>query len=214
MKRHIPVASLLAFTLLAGAGDALAQERRPMSPRGTAATQVGGKWAAEKEGAEPRYTGGKWIEFDYGRPIKRGRESLFGSGAEYGKKISDGILVWRTGANQTTRLKTEAALEIAGKKIAPGEYSVFVELKEGAWTFVVSTQAAQQKYDPENKSAIWGSYGYDPKFDVLRAPMRMAKSPLSVDQFTIAFLEVTEKGGEISMAWDKELAVVHFSVTP
>ena len=197
MKRHIP-ASLLAITLLVGAGHALAQDRKPMSPRGTAATQVSGKWAAEKAGSEPRYTGGKWIEIDYGRPIKRGREPLFGSGAEYGKKISDGVPVWRTGANQTTRLKTEAALEIAGKKLAPGEYSVFVELKEGAWTLVVSTQPAQQKYDPENKSAIWGSYGYDLKFDVLRAPMKMVKSPYSIDQFTIGFLDVifTKKSGE------------------
>ncbi|MEO6323933.1 MAG: DUF2911 domain-containing protein, partial [Thermoanaerobaculia bacterium] len=134
--------------------------------------------------------------------------------AEYGKKISDGSAVWRTGANQTTRLKTEAALEIAGKKVAPGEYSVFVELKEGAWTLVVSTQARQEKYDPENKAAIWGSYGYDPKFDVLRAPMKMVKSPHSIDQFTIGFLDVTDKGGEIAMGWDKEIALVHFTAAP
>ncbi|MEO6325242.1 MAG: hypothetical protein ABIT01_04415, partial [Thermoanaerobaculia bacterium] len=78
MKRHIPAASLLAITLLLS-GSAFAQERKPASPRGTAATQVGGKWGTEKE---PRYSGGKWIEVDYGRPIKRGRESVFGTGAE------------------------------------------------------------------------------------------------------------------------------------
>lgn len=207
MKRLIPGAFLLAITLLVS-GAAFAQERKPMSPRGTAATQVSGAWGTEKE---PRYTGGKWIEIDYGRPIRRGR-SVFGTGAEYGKKVSDGSAVWRAGANQTTTLKTEAALEIAGKKLAPGTYSVFVELKEGAWTLVVSTQARQEKYDPENKAAIWGSYGYDPKFDVVRAPMKMVKSPHAIDQFTIGFVDVTDKGGDIAMGWDKDIAMAHFTV--
>ena len=49
--------------------------RRPASPPGTAATQVGGQWAkATPDAAEPRYAGGKWIEVTYGRPILRGRD--------------------------------------------------------------------------------------------------------------------------------------------
>src|SRR5258706_14196725 len=120
---------LIALAL--SAGSAFAQEKRGLSPRGTASTQVGGEWTAEKEGEEARYSDGKWVDVDYGRPIKRGRANLFGSGAEYGKKLNAGAPVWRTGANATTKLKTEAALEIGGKKIPAGEYDVFVELKEG-----------------------------------------------------------------------------------
>jgi len=192
---------------------AFAQERKPMSPHGTAATQVGGKWTVEKAGAEPRYTGGKWIEVEYGRPIKRGREPLFGAGAEYGKKFLDGAPVWRAGANQSTRLKTEVALEIGGKRLEPGNYSVFVDLKEGAWTFIVSKQPAQEKYDPNDKSgAIWGSYGYDAKYDVLRAPMSTTKIAHSIDEFTIGFLDVTDKGGKLAMGWDKDVAMVDFKV--
>lgn len=211
MKRTSSIGLVLA--LLLGAGAAAAQEKRPASPRGSSSTQVGGKWAAEKPGAEARYSGGKWIDVDYGRPVKRGRESLFGAGVEYGKKLSDGSPVWRAGANQTTRIKTEIALDFAGKKLAPGEYSLFVDLKEGAWTLILSTQPAQQKYDPSDKSAIWGSYGYDPKFDVLRAPMKMLKTQHSIDQFTIGFLDVTDKGGELAMSWDHEVALAHFTVS-
>src|SRR5882672_2704077 len=92
--------------------------RRAASPSGTAATQVGDKW----------------IEIVYSRPILRGRTEIFGKGAEYGKKVLSGAPLWRAGANLTTRLKTEVPLEIGGKRLAPGEYSLFVDLKEPAWT--------------------------------------------------------------------------------
>ena len=48
----------------------------PASPRGSAAVQVAGSWTGT--GDERRYTGGKWITLDYGRPIMRGREPIFG----------------------------------------------------------------------------------------------------------------------------------------
>ena len=41
--------------------------------------------------------GGKWIEITYSRPILRGRTNIFGTGADYGKAVSDGSPVWRAG---------------------------------------------------------------------------------------------------------------------
>jgi len=204
----------LCLVLVLAAGVAAAQERRPASPRGTAATQVGGKWVTPKQGAEPRYTGGKWIEVDYGRPIKRSREPLFGSGADYGKKFLDGAPLWRVGANQTTRLTTEAAIEIGGKKLDPGTYSLFVDLKEGAWTLVVSKQPWLEKYDPAEKTKTWGAYGYDAKYDVVRAPMTSTRIAHSVDQLTIGFVDVTDKGGKLAIAWDHDVAMVDFKLVP
>lgn len=184
----------------------------PMSPRGTAATQVSGKWVEEKPGAPARYRGGKWIVVDYGRPILRGRTNIFGTGADYGKAISDDGPVWRAGANDTTRLRTEVPLVFGGKTIAAGEYSVFVELKEGAWTFVLSTQPVQVKYDPQNKTETFGAYNYDPKFDVLRVPMKLATNEDSVDQFTIGFINMDAQRGTLAMWWDRQEARVDFSV--
>ena len=64
----------------------VAQDGRQPSPDGTSATQVSGRYV----GAEnPTYQGGKWIEIVYGRPLKRGRD-LWGSGADYGKKVNAG----------------------------------------------------------------------------------------------------------------------------
>jgi hypothetical protein len=203
---------------LAFAGSvALAQQAAapapvPASPRGTSATQVSGKWIEEKPGAGPRYREGKWIVIDYGRPILRGRADIFGSGADYGKKVNAGAPVWRAGANQTTRIRTEAPLVFAGKTLPAGEYSLFIDLKPGAWTLIVSSQPVQAKYDPNNKTETWGSDNYDPKFDVLRVPMKTITGATSVDQFYIGFVDMTQQGGTLSMWWEKTAATVAFSV--
>jgi hypothetical protein len=188
----------------------LAQTQKPASPPGTAATQVGGKYVQVQN--NQRYQGGKWIEISYGRPIKRERQNLFGAGADYGKQVSDGSPVWRVGANQTTRLKTEVPLIFEGKTLPAGEYCVFVDLKENAWTLIFSNWPAQEKYDPKNKEALWGSYGYTPDKDVLRATMKLDTLPFSMDQFTIAFIDMTAVDGKLAMMWDKTMAVVPFKV--
>ncbi len=202
----------LAQTPAPTAAPAPSAPRRPASPPGTAATQVGAKWSAPDKGGEQRYSGGKWIEVTYSRPILRGRTDIFGKGADYGKRVYAGAPVWRAGANVTTRLKTEVPLEIGGKKLEPGEYSLFVDLKEGGWTLIVSTQPIQERYDPKEKAKTWGAYNYDPKYDVVRAPMRMVTPAVTIEQFTIGFVNMTEKGGALAMGWEKTGAVVPFTV--
>ncbi len=186
--------------------------RMVASPPGQAAAQVGGKWVQPKPDAEPRYTDGKWLVIDYGRPILRGRQNIFGAGADYGKKVNSGAPVWRVGANATTRLRTDVPLVFDGKTLAAGNYSVFVDLKPGAWTLIFSSQPYQQKYDPSNKTETWGSYNYDPKFDVLRVPMTVKAGADSVEQFTIQFVNMTDSGGTLEMGWDKTIAQAPFKV--
>jgi hypothetical protein len=199
--------------LATGLAGAQQTPNRPLSPRGTAAAHVGGKYVQEKPDGPSRYVDGKWIEIDYGRPLKRGR-TLFGTGADYAKQLNAGAPVWRAGANKSTRLKTEAPLVIGGKTLPPGEYSVFVELKSPTeWTFIVSNHTAQETFNRDDKSgAIWGSFGYDAKNDVLRAPMRVTKSAVSVEEFTIGFVDVTATGGSLAMWWDTTMATVPFTL--
>jgi hypothetical protein len=200
--------------LLAGVLAVTAQDRKPLSPAGTASAMVGGKWGAPDKDGERSYSGGKWIEVTYSRPMLRGRTGIFGKGADYGKAIDAGAPVWRAGANQTTKLKTEVPLTIGGKKLDAGTYDLFVELKETGWTLIVSTQPTQEKYDANDKTKIWGAYGYDPKFDVVRVPMTMMTPAVSIDQFSIGFVDMADAGGKLAMGWDKTAAVVPFTVAP
>jgi hypothetical protein len=185
-----------------------AQGGRSASPTGTAATEIRGKYAG---GPERVYEGGKWIEVTYGRPIKRGRD-LWGSGASYGQSLLDGAPVWRAGANVSTRLRTELPLVIGGKTVPVGEYSLFIDLKPGNWTLIVSNWAAQTTYDPSNKAALWGSYDYTPAKDVTRAPMPLGQLPVSVDQLTWNFTDMSDAGGKLTIMWDTMIASAPFTI--
>lgn len=210
----MPSSWKIALTLvlaLALSAPAVAQDSRPASPTGKAATQVGGEWVTQENG-RTRYQGGQWMEITFGRPILRGRTDVFGSGDDYGQQVTAGAPLWRAGANQTTRLSTEAPIVIGGERIEPGDYSLFVDLSGGDWTLVVSRQAHQTEYDPENEGATWGAYGYDQQHDVVRAPMTVRTLDHSVDQFTISFLDVTDEGGKIALAWDDTMATVPFQL--
>jgi hypothetical protein len=156
------------------------------------------------------YQGGKWIEVSYGRPLKRGRD-LFGTGADYGKAALVGADIWRAGADQTTTLTTEIPLRIGATTVAPGDYTLFVDLKETAWTFVVSRLVPQPKYDPNEKVAVWGAYNYVPDKDVVRAPMKLETLAHSREELTWEFVDMTAAGGALALSWDKTMAVVPFA---
>ncbi len=203
MRRELiaapPVMMMMMMITTMAAPFILAQGRggRAASPAGDASTIIGGKW----------------IDITYGRPLKRGRE-VFPPGADYAKIThTDGAQVWRAGANVTTRLKTEAPLVLNGKTVAPGEYSVFIDVKSPTdWTFIVSTWPVQTRYDPNNKEALWGSFGYTPDKDVVRAPMKVGALPFSIDELTWDFVDVAVDGGKMAVMWDKTAATVAFKV--
>ena len=214
MTRAFVTAAALAAVLTLSHDSAIAQFRQP-SPDGTAATQIRGKYVGG--GDEPRYEGGKWIEITYGRPLQRGRD-LFGSGADYGKAANDvgapGLPpppVWRAGANKSTRLMTEVPLTFGKTTVPPGEYSLFIDLKLPEWTLIISSWPAQSKYDPNDKTALWGAYGYTPDKDVARVPMKLDKLPYEIDQLTWTFVDMKNSSGRIALMWGNTMASTPFT---
>ncbi len=187
----------LGMTLLTAATLVTAQEARPASPRGSSATQLGDK--------------GPWIEITFGRPIKRGRD-LWGSGATYGQTLMARAPVWRAGADVSTRLKSDVPLQIAGKTVAAGEYSLFIDLKSPTdWTLIVSSWSAKKAGSDQQKDALWGAYNYTPEKDVARVAMKVDKLPLSIDQLTWSFADVTTTGGRLVVMWDTVVATAPFT---
>ena len=218
MRRRVFV---VAATACAAGALVLAQPAaRPMSPAGSAQAQVLGKWVKPARPAftlgRENYEGGKWIEITYGRPLQRGRD-VFGSGESYGKAALDvgapGFPpppVWRAGANVSTRLKSEAALAFGDKTVPAGEYSLFIDLKPAQWTLIVSSWPAQAKFDPQDKTALWGAYGYTPDKDVARVPMKVETLPFAVEELTWSFVDMTNDGGRIALLWGKTMGSAAF----
>lgn len=179
------------------------------SPRGQAATQVGGAYDASGT-----YEGGSWIVVDYGRPILRGRQDMFGSGDTYGDAFLLGAPIWRVGANQSTRFMAETDLMFGDQRLPAGEYSIFADLHEAEWTLVFSTWGVKQTFTENNPDALWGAFGYTPDRDVLRTSMDVTTFPASADELVIVFTDMTQEGGDFSVWWDDQFASVPFRVAP
>jgi hypothetical protein len=73
------------------------------------------------------------ITITYGRPVARGR-ALFGALVPYGR-------IWHPGADQGTALETTRAIEVNGKPLPAGRYSLWTTPGEKAWTFIFSKNA-------------------------------------------------------------------------
>jgi hypothetical protein len=219
IRRAVSLGIVLSLT--AAALAAQQAPARPMSPEGSAQVQVLGKWSKGERpsfaAGRETYVGGRWIEITYGRPLQRGRD-LFGSGANYGKALNDvgapnlpAPPVWRAGANVSTRLKSDVPLVFGDRKVPAGEYSLFINLDSPSqWTLIVSSWGAMTKFDPNNKTALWGAYGYTPDKDVARVPMKVETLPFAVDQLTWSFLDMTGDSGRMAIMWGRTMASAPF----
>jgi hypothetical protein len=104
-------------------------------------------------------------------------------------------------------LETEVPLVVGGKLLPAGEYRLFIDLKSPTeWTLVVA------RFDPNNQDDLGGSAGYTPDRDVLRVRMTVAQGVASIEQLTWQFVDLTDAGGILSIAWDKTTAKVAFTV--
>jgi hypothetical protein len=157
---------------------------------------VAGAAAAQQQRVSPHETtsiaiGGKKITIEYGRPYVKDRK-IFGGLVPYGE-------VWRTGADEATKLTTEADLTIGSLKVPKGTYALFTLPTESGWTLIVNTVANQ-----------WGAFKYDQARDLGRTPMKVSKGP-KVEQFTISLQTQGTNGAVLRMAWDTTVATAAFT---
>lgn len=119
------------------------------------------------------------ITIDYGSPSTKDR-TIWGSLVPYGE-------VWRTGANEATRITFGESILVGENILAAGTYSLFTIPTEKEWQVIFNKVTDQ-----------WGAYEYDEAQDALRIQAR----PVSVDSSS-ATLEFRLAPGKIVMQWDK-----------
>lgn len=92
---------------------------------------------------------GAKLKVEFGSPAVRGR-TIWGGLEPYGE-------IWRTGANEATRLATSKNIKINGTTLDSGKYALFTIPGEKEWEFIVNEDYEQ-----------WGVYDYDSTLDVFR----------------------------------------------
>ena len=123
----------------------------------------------------------------YGRPSRNGRE-LFGALVPYGE-------LWRFGANETTEITFFNDVTIDGTTVEAGQYGLFAEVEEGAWTFVLH-KATQS----------WGEPNFDEEDTVLKYKADVEKTPETLEAFSIALVDAGDNTVHLAAGWGDVMA--------
>ncbi len=164
----------------------------PIAKRFAAADHAGkGVGAVSPEVVARTRLGGAPVVVTYSSPRRRDRVLL-------GKVIPYGS-VWRTGANAATTLLFDNNLDIGGKKIPAGVYSLWtLPRSDGSVDLIVNSQHGQ-----------WGT-DYDASHDVAHIPMTVTTASSPQENFAIAVSDGTP--GTLRMSWGKFVWSVPVSV--
>lgn len=133
------------------------------------------------------------IEINYHRPSVKGRR-IFGELVRYDQ-------VWRTGADNATRISFSTPVSFNGTPIDAGEYELFSVPGEKEWTVILH----------ENRSQ-WGSYSYDPAHDVARVRARPVTLPGVVETFTLSIDDVQPAAATLNISWERTRVPVRLEI--
>lgn len=131
--------------------------------------------------------GGQDVKLCYGRPSARGRTMIGGRAAPFGR-------VWRTGANETTKIRTTTRLSIAGIVVDPGTYAIYTIPGESEWQVIVNRAWHQ-----------WGRENYYTEAvraqEIARARVPVEQLSEHIETFTIR--AVPDTGGvQLVFEWE------------
>ncbi len=128
------------------------------------------------------------IELIYSRPAMKGRK-IFGDLVPWNK-------VWRTGANNATRLKFTDDVMIGGKALKAGEYALYTVPGDKEWEIIIN-----------KGSANWGT-NYKQEDDVFRIKAMPMKLTETVENFTMQFANVKPTSTDLHIMWDKTAVAI------
>ena len=124
------------------------------------------------------------ISVSYSRPSVKGRKVM-------GDLVPFNNEVWRTGANQPTKITFGENVKIAGNNVPKGEYALYTIPAKDEWTIILS-----------KNTALWGSMGYQQSDDLLRFKAKPVALPFDIETFTILFADVKSESLEVQLLWE------------
>lgn len=156
-----------------------------------ARAQFGGSPQSPPAKADCKFADGKTIHVDYSSPRMRGRR-IFGGLVPYGEP-------WRAGANEATTFVIDTDVNVSGKTVPKGSYTLFALPNPDAWMLIISKDTGE-----------WGVPYPGEQDDFARVPMKVSKLSSPLENFTIAF---DQTGGACTMRleWETTRAAVEIT---
>ena len=153
--------------------------------------QMGGGKPSPPASASCDLGGGKMIKTDYSSPRMKGRK-IYGGLVPYGE-------VWRTGANAATTFVTSADVNVGGKDVPAGSYTIFTVPTADKWTLIIN-----------KKTGEWGiPYKYESD-ELARVDMKVSPLSSPLENFTISY-EKSGSGCTMNLDWEKTRASVNIT---
>lgn len=132
------------------------------------------------------------ISIVYSRPGVKGR-TIYGDLVPYD-------MIWRTGANASTKIGFGEDVKIEGKDVPAGKYGLYTIPGKDEWVIILSKD-----------TTLWGTDGYKTENDLLRFTVKPYKISHDVETFTIDINDIKPNSCSITLYWEK--TGVTFSVT-
>ncbi|WP_121666668.1 DUF2911 domain-containing protein [Mesonia aquimarina] len=134
------------------------------------------------------------ITIAYSRPAMRER-TIFGGLVPYNK-------MWRTGANENTKITFSDDVKIGGKKLEKGTYAVFTKPMEDRWEVIFYKDASNWGLPKEwDKSKV--AVNVEAKTDQL---------PFNMETFTIMLDNLSNNSATLNFIWESTVAYVSIEV--
>ena len=133
------------------------------------------------------------IEVVYSRPSAKDRK-IFGNVVSFGA-------VWRTGANNATKITFSTPIKLNGTEVAAGSYALYTIPGESEWTIIL------------NKGVGKSGTQYDEKEDVVRFKATpVALSDTSVETFVIEFNRIRDESAMLELVWDRTVVPINVEI--
>lgn len=132
------------------------------------------------------------ISLSYSRPAAKGRKIM-------GDLVPFNNEVWRTGANQPTKITFGEDVKISGNDIPKGEYALYTIPAKDEWTIILS-----------KNTALWGAMGYKQSDDLVRFKAKPVALPFDVESFTITLANIKPQSLDVQLMWER--TAVSFTV--
>jgi hypothetical protein len=132
------------------------------------------------------------IEIVYSRPGVKGRP-IFDGLVPYGQ-------VWRTGANNATKITFSTPVKLNGAEIPAGTYALFTIPGETEWTIIISKDTAASIFN------------YNQTNDLVRVKATPVKLSQKIETFTIEFTDIRDESATLNLLWEKTLVPVKIEI--